>query len=71
MLTNVRLLFGLLFGLLWQPLAAMRTIRDRAPVASAAVAALLMTWVYALVAVVMAGYVQAGGRIPSCLESAR
>ena len=64
MFTNFRLLFGLLFGLLWQPMAAMRTLRDRAPVALAAVAALLMTWIYSLVVVVMSGYVQAGGKPP-------
>jgi tetratricopeptide (TPR) repeat protein len=58
MFTNLRLLFGLL----WQPMSAIRALRDRAPVAFAAAAALLMTWVYSLVAVVMAGYVQAGGR---------
>ncbi|MDQ3012219.1 MAG: tetratricopeptide repeat protein [Acidobacteriota bacterium] len=62
MLTNFRLLFGLLFGLLWQPMSAMRALRDRAPVAFAAIAALLMTWIYSLVAVVVADYVRAGGR---------
>ena len=58
MLTNLRLLFGLL----WQPLPAIRTLRDRAPVAFAAGAALLMTWIYSLVVVVMAGYVMAGAK---------
>ncbi|MEO6725709.1 MAG: tetratricopeptide repeat protein [Blastocatellia bacterium] len=62
MLTKFRLLFGLLFGLLWQPMSAMRALRNRAPVAFAAIAALLMTWIYSLVAVVMADYVRAGGR---------
>jgi len=51
MLTNLRILFALL----WQPLGAIRAIRDRAPVAFAVVIALLMTWAYSLVVVVMAG----------------
>jgi len=58
MFTNIRLLFALL----WQPLSAIRTLRERAPVAFAAVTALLMTWVYSLVAVMMSKYAQAGGR---------
>ncbi len=58
MFTNIRLMFSLL----WQPLSAIRTLRERAPVSFAAITALLTTWVYSLVAVVMASYAQAGGR---------
>lgn len=58
MFTNLRLLFALL----WQPISAIRTLRERAPVAFAVVSAWLMTWIYSMVAVAMAGYVQAGGR---------
>lgn len=56
MITNIRLLFSLL----WQPLTAIRTLRERAPVAFSVVMALLMTWGYSLVAVVMARYAQFG-----------
>lgn len=58
MFTNLRLLFALL----WQPLSAIKTLRERAPIAFAVVTALLTTWLYSLVVVVMAAYVQAGGR---------
>jgi len=57
MFTDLRLLFALL----WQPLPAIRSIRERARMVFAAVVALLVTWAYALVAVVMVGYAQAGG----------
>ena len=59
MLTN----FRLLFSLLWQPVSAVRTLRERAPVAFAVVTAWVAAWVYSMVAVVMAGYVQAGGKL--------
>ncbi|HMV81938.1 MAG TPA: tetratricopeptide repeat protein [Blastocatellia bacterium] len=55
--------FRLLFALLWQPVSAVRMLRERAPVAFAAVAAWVAAWVYSMVAVVMAGYVQAGGKL--------
>ncbi len=57
MLTNLRLLLSLL----WQPLVAIRAVRDRAPVSFAVVVALLTAWVYSIVAVAMANYAQAGG----------
>lgn len=59
MLTN----FRLLFSLLWQPVSAVRTLRERAPVAFAVVTAWVAAWLYSMVAVVMAGYVQAGGKL--------
>jgi len=58
MLTNLRLLFGLL----WQPLASIRSLRDRAPVGFAVGAALLMSWIYSLVVVAMSALAQAGVR---------
>ncbi len=61
MFTNIRLLFSLL----WQPFVAIRAVRDRAPVGFAVAVALLMTWVYSIVAVAMAGYAQAGGQVGS------
>jgi tetratricopeptide (TPR) repeat protein len=64
MFTNLRLLFALL----WQPLSAVRTLRERAPVAFAVAAAWVVTWIYSMVAVVMAGYVQAGGRAQMTAE---
>lgn len=66
MFINLRLLFGLL----WQPLPAMRALRDRAPVAFAGAAALLVTWIYSLVAVAMSGYVMAGNRAQLAPEMA-
>lgn len=59
MLTNIRLLFSLL----WSPFAAVRAIRERAPVGFAVAVALLMTWIYSIVAVAMANYAQAGGMV--------
>jgi regulator of sirC expression with transglutaminase-like and TPR domain len=58
MLTNLRLLFGLL----WQPLASIRSLRDRAPVGFAVGAALLMSWIYSLVVAAMSVLAQAGVR---------
>lgn len=54
--------FRLLFALVWQPVSAIRSLRERAPVAFAVAIAWLMTWLYSMVAAVMASYVQAGGR---------
>ncbi|MFN0109950.1 MAG: tetratricopeptide repeat protein [Blastocatellia bacterium] len=59
MLTNIRLLFSLL----WHPFTGIRAVRDRAPVGFAVVVALLAAWMYSIVAVAMAGYAQAGGGI--------
>ncbi len=55
--------FRLLCALLWQPVSAVRTLRERAPVVFAVVAAWVAAWVYSMVAVVMASYVQAGGKL--------
>lgn len=52
----------LLFELLWQPLAAIRRLRDRAPVGFAVSISWLMTMVYSLIAAVLIDYVQSGGR---------
>ena len=60
MLTNIRLLFSLL----WHPMTSIRAIRDRAPVAFAVGVALFMSWVYSMVTVVMAAFAQAGSRFP-------
>lgn len=49
-------------GLLWQPLTAMRGLRDRAPFGLAAAMAWLATFLYALVAAVSQVYAQ-GGRL--------
>ena len=57
MLRNLRLLFELL----WQPMTALRRLRDRAPVAFAVSAAWAVTALYALVAPVLVGYAQGGG----------
>jgi tetratricopeptide (TPR) repeat protein len=56
MLTNLRLLFELL----WQPAAAVRQIRDRAPVAFAFFAAWLATTAYLIVAVMLFFYAAGG-----------
>ncbi len=56
MLGNLRLLFGLL----WQPLTAIKSIRDRQPVAFSVGIAWLMTMLYATVGAVMYDYAQAG-----------
>src|SRR5687767_8357336 len=56
MLANLRLFFGVL----WQPLTAVRSLRDRAPVAFAVAAAWLMTTLYGMIGAVMKDYVQAG-----------
>jgi tetratricopeptide (TPR) repeat protein len=56
MLGNLRLLFGLL----WQPLTAIKSIRTRQPVAFSVGIAWLMTMLYAIVGAVMYDYAQAG-----------
>ncbi len=56
MLTNLRLLFDLL----WQPVAATRRIRDRAPVAFAFFIAWLMTTIYFLLSVMLFFYAASG-----------
>ncbi|MGH9801356.1 MAG: tetratricopeptide repeat protein, partial [Blastocatellia bacterium] len=60
MLTNIRLLFSLI----WQPFVTIRAVRDRAPVGFAVAVALLASWVYSMVTVAMADYAQAGGSVP-------
>lgn len=62
--------FRLLFALAWQPISAIRSLRERAPVAFAVAIAWLMTWLYSMVAAVMASYVQAGGRAQITLAAA-
>ncbi len=57
MLTNLRLLFELL----WQPVKAIRRLRERAPVAFAVVASWLVTSSYTVIAPSLAKYVQDGG----------
>lgn len=57
MLTNLRLLVELL----WQPLAALRQLRDRAPVGFAVVTAWLVAILYALVGALVVEYAQGGG----------
>ncbi len=52
--------FRLLFGLLWQPLTALRQLRDRAPVAFTVGAAWLMTLVYILLLIPLIDFVQRG-----------
>lgn len=56
MLVNLRLFFGVL----WQPLTAVRSLRDRAPVAFAVAAAWLMATFYGMIGAIMRDYVQAG-----------
>jgi tetratricopeptide (TPR) repeat protein len=56
MLTNLTLLFGLL----WQPLTAIRRVRERAPVAFAVVVAWLTTVFYSIIASAMFNYAQDG-----------
>ncbi len=58
MLINLRLLLQLL----WQPLAAARQIRDRAPVGFAFGAAWLMTCLYALIGSLLLNYAQSASR---------
>lgn len=58
MLTNIRLLFELI----WQPAKAIRSLRDRAPVAFAVCSAWSMVVIYSLCALPMVRYAQAGGR---------
>jgi tetratricopeptide (TPR) repeat protein len=59
MLTNLRLLVGLL----WQPLTALRQLRDRAPVGFAVVVAWLAAILYALVGSLVVAYAQGGARV--------
>ncbi len=54
--------FRLLFQLLWQPLTAIKRLRDRAPVGFAVIVAWFMTFVYSLVVAVLVDYSQSGGR---------
>lgn len=56
MLTNLRLLLELL----WQPLAALRRLRDRAPMGFAVVVAWLAAIIYALIGSLMVDYAQGG-----------
>lgn len=60
MLINLQLLLGLL----WQPLTALRQLRDRAPVGFAVVTAWLAAILYALIGSLVSEYAQggAGGR---------
>ncbi|HKX28010.1 MAG TPA: tetratricopeptide repeat protein [Blastocatellia bacterium] len=53
--------FRLLFQLLWQPLIAVKRIRDRAPVAFAVSCAWLMSVVYILIVAPLMEYAQRGG----------
>ncbi len=66
MLSNLRLLFGLL----WQPLTAMRKLRDRAPVGFALGVAWLTMLIYALIAPTLIEYAQGGGRLRPVARSA-
>jgi tetratricopeptide (TPR) repeat protein len=58
MFRNLRLFFELL----WQPLTALKRLRDRAPVGFALGAAWLVTMIYLLIAVGLGGYALSGGR---------
>jgi tetratricopeptide (TPR) repeat protein len=51
---------SLVTGLIWQPLTALRGLRDRAPFGLAAAVAWLATFLYALAAAVSATYAQSG-----------
>jgi tetratricopeptide (TPR) repeat protein len=51
---------SLVTGLLWQPLTALRGLRDRAPFGLAAAAAWLATFLYALAAAISETYAQGG-----------
>jgi tetratricopeptide (TPR) repeat protein len=50
----------LVTGLLWQPLTALKGLRDRAPFGLAALGAWLATFLYALAAAVLESYAQSG-----------
>jgi tetratricopeptide (TPR) repeat protein len=52
--------FSLLLGLLWRPMTAVQRLRDRAPVAFSVFAAWLITFLYFVVVVKLAGYAQGG-----------
>ncbi len=56
MFANLRLVFGLL----WQPIAAIQRLRDRAPVMFAGFAAWLTTFFYLVIASVLFSYAQQG-----------
>jgi hypothetical protein len=58
MFRNLRLFFELF----WQPLSALKRLRDRAPVGFALGAAWLVTMVYLLIAVGLGGYALSSGR---------
>jgi tetratricopeptide (TPR) repeat protein len=58
MFRNLRLFFELF----WQPLTALKRLRDRAPVGFALGAAWLVTMAYLLIAVGLGGYALSGGR---------
>ncbi len=51
---------GLVIGLLWHPLAALKGLRDRAPFGVAVLAAWLATVLYAIAAAVLGSYAQSG-----------
>lgn len=51
---------GLVIGLLWHPLAALKGLRDRAPFGVAVLVAWLATFLYALAAAVLGSYAQSG-----------
>src|SRR5262245_44110909 len=64
MLGNLRLLIGIL----WQPLTAIRKLRDRAPVAFSVGVAWVMSMLYGIIGAVMLDYAQSGRM--SALEAA-
>ena len=51
---------GLVIGLLWHPVAALKGLRDRAPFGVAVLVAWLATFLYAIAAVVLGSYAQSG-----------
>ena len=67
MIDNLRLLVGLL----WQPAASIRGLRDRAPVAFAVGAAWAATVLYLIAAWLLATYVQEGGLSVGAARAAR
>ncbi|MGE0127148.1 MAG: tetratricopeptide repeat protein [Blastocatellales bacterium] len=56
MLVNLRLLFGLL----WQPITAVKRLRERSPAAFAVAVAWLMTFLYRVIASALVDYAQEG-----------
>jgi tetratricopeptide (TPR) repeat protein len=51
---------GLVIGLLWHPLAALKGLRDRAPFGVVALVAWLTTFLYAVAAAMLGSYAQGG-----------